>query len=56
MDILYSERLYHAVVRFLYWLSTENTPKSFITHVLISKVVSLSFIVHHVRISTIPVF
>ena len=34
-------------VRYPYWLSTENTRKSFITHALVSKVVSFSSIAHH---------
>jgi len=40
-------------VRYPSWLSTENTRKSSITHALVSKVLSLSFIVHHFRISII---
>jgi len=44
---------YYKTVRYLYWLSTENTRKSSSTHALVSKVLSLSFIVHHFRISII---
>jgi len=40
-------------VRYPSWLSTENTRKSFITHALVSKVVSLPFISHHFRSSII---
>jgi len=36
-------------VRYPSWLSTENTRKLFITHALVSKVVSFSFISHHFR-------
>jgi len=44
---------YWAGVRYPSCLSTENTRKLSITHALVSKVLSLSFIVHHFRISII---
>jgi len=40
-------------VRYPSWLSAENTHKSFITHALVSKVLSFSFIAHHVCSSII---